>query len=214
MRNLNRTRCPPLSIPIASVTSPLHCQSGGVGGREVDGAGVGVSVSMARRSLTRLPGPHVRQEAVAFRTAWRGRSLVFASAGARFFMALPTGSRRYEAEPARSIGRSMALGNRCWKSKMATHSGVMKTRAIWGQIGRRFSSQVRPISFPRDRMVMASYSGAMPSTTSVRAVPRIWSTLKGIVSVSIDTATFIPSLSTFILGLSGGVPSTISVPFQ
>jgi hypothetical protein len=63
-------------------------------------------------------------------------------------------------------------------------------------------------------MTVASYSGAMPSTMSIRTVPRICSTLYGGVVVSMDSATVVPSRSAFSLGASGGVPSTTSLPFQ
>jgi len=61
---------------------------------------------------------------------------------------------------------------------------------------------------------MASYSGAMPSTRSIRTVPRICNTLYGGVVVSMDRATAVPSFSAFIFGASGGVPSTTSARFQ
>ena len=63
----------------------------------------------------------------------RVRTVVSASAWPRRATLAP-----YELAPA--IARSIALGNRLSKSRMPTHSGVMKTRAIWGQMGRRLAS--------------------------------------------------------------------------
>ena len=75
-------------------------------------------------------------------------------------------------------------------------------------------SQACPASAPSVLVVIASYSGAIPSTTSVRTAPRTCRTWYGIVSVSMETATRVPVRSARIFGESGNVPSTISVPFQ
>jgi hypothetical protein len=121
---------------------------------------------------------------------------------------------RSSPTPGLAPSRSKALGKRVSKSRMPTHSGRMKTRAIRGLSGRRLSNQACPASSPKTRLVMAAYSGAMPSTVSVRTEPRTSSTLWGMVSLSIVSATFVPSRSACILGASGKVPSTISAPFQ